>query len=94
MTIEDIKKKVKPFLLEGGVKKAGLFGSVAKGLEREDSDVDILVEFGKENLSLLEFIGLKQALEEALGKKVDLVEYTTIKPLLRTRILAEEISIL
>ena len=52
MTIEDIKKRIKPFLLRRGVKKAGLFGSVAKGLAREDSDIDILVDFGKENISL------------------------------------------
>jgi predicted nucleotidyltransferase len=44
--------------------------------------------------SLLDFVGLKIEIEEALGRKVDLVEYDTIKPLLKDRILREEVPIL
>jgi predicted nucleotidyltransferase len=72
--------------------KAAIFGSVARGESREGSDVDILVEVGPD-LSLLGFAGLKQDLEDALGRPVDLVEYSTIKPLLRDRILAEQVVI-
>ncbi len=43
---------------------------------REDSDIDILVEIEKD-ISLLDFVGLKLEIEEALGRKVDLVEYNT-----------------
>jgi predicted nucleotidyltransferase len=45
-------------------------------------------------MSLLGFIGLKLALEEALGKKVDLVEYSAIKPLIKESILKEETRII
>ena len=94
MTINEIKRKALPVLRKYDLKKAGIFGSVARGELREDSDVDILVEIERDDLSLLDFVGIKLELEEALGRKVDLVEYDTIKPLLRERILAEEVPIL
>ncbi len=94
MTINEIKRKVLPVLRKYDLKKAGIFGSVARGELREDSDVDILVEIERDDISLLDFVGIKLELEDALGRKVDLVEYDTIKPLLRERILAEEVPIL
>ena len=94
MTIEEIKRRVLPILRKYDLKKAGIFGSIARGELREDSDVDILVEIERDDLSLLDFVGIKLELEAALGRRVDLVEYDTIKPLLRERILAEEIPIL
>jgi len=91
--IEEIKRKILPILKPYGVKRVGLFGSYVRGEMREDSDIDILVEIEKD-ISLLDFVGLKLEIEETLGKKVDLVEYNTIKPLLRERILNEQVIIL
>ena len=91
--IEEIKRKILPILKRYGVKRVGLFGSYVRGEMKEDSDIDILVEIEK-NISLLDFVGLKQEIEEALRKKVDLVEYGTIKPLLKERILSEQVRIL
>ena len=91
--IEEIKQKVLPILQHYGVTRAGLFGSCVRGDLTKDSDIDILVEI-KEDISLLDFIGIKLKLEETLGKKVDLVEYATIKPLLRPYILDEQVIIL
>jgi len=54
-----------------GVRKIGLFGSYARGKVSEGSDIDIVVELVKPDLFYL--IGIKQALEEALGIKVDVV---------------------
>lgn len=54
-----------------GVKRIGLFGSYARGEVREGSDIDIVVELKKPDLFFL--IGVKQAFEEALEKKVDVV---------------------
>lgn len=91
-TIQEMKKSIVPILKRYGVKKAALFGSTVRGMPREGSDVDILVEI-ESDISLLDFIELKQALEDQLGRKVDLVEYSTIKPLLRERILREQVVI-
>ena len=55
--------------------------------------MDILVETRK-GTSLFDFIGIKLELEDTLGKRVDLVQYGAIKPLLRERILADEVRLL
>jgi predicted nucleotidyltransferase len=93
LTIEEIKGKVIPILERYGVKKAGIYGSVVRGESKTSSDVDILVEI-KSNMSLLDFIGIKIELEEVLKMSVDLVEYDTIKPIIKERILAEQVVIL
>jgi predicted nucleotidyltransferase len=93
ISIEEIKRKILPILERYGVKRAGLFGSCVRGEIKEDSDIDILVEI-ENDISLLDFVGIKLELEEALGRKVDLVEYNTIKPLLKERILREQMVLL
>ena len=75
------------------VRKAGVFGSVARGEATPESDIDLLVDAPKD-ISLLDFIHIMHELEDVLGRKVDLAEYDAIKPTLRERILAEEIKIL
>jgi predicted nucleotidyltransferase len=91
--IDEIRKKIAPILKRYGVKRAGVFGSCMSGKMREDSDIDILVEIEKD-LSLLDFVGLKLEIEDVLQRKVDLVEYCTVKPLLRERILNQQVTIL
>ncbi len=93
MDLKEIKNKILPILRSYGAKRAGLFGSYVRGEIREDSDIDILVEIEKD-FSLLDFVGIKLEIEEVLGREVDLVEYNTIKPLLRERILKEQVVIL
>ena len=91
--VEDLKRKILPILQRYGAKRAGLFGSCVRGDMKEDSDIDILVEIEKD-ISLLDFVGLKLEIEEVLGRKVDLVEYNTIKPSLKEKILKEQVVIL
>jgi hypothetical protein len=91
--VEHIKRKILPILRRYGVKRIGLFGSCVRGEMTPDSDIDILVEIDSD-ISLLDFVGIKLELEEALNRKVDLVEYSTIKPLLRESILSQQEIIL
>jgi predicted nucleotidyltransferase len=76
-----------------GVKRASLFGSSARGEDREDSDIDILVEF-EAGKSLLDLAGLKIELEEVLGRRVDLLTFNSLHPLLKDKILKEQKPIL
>ncbi|MEK6873255.1 MAG: nucleotidyltransferase family protein [Nanoarchaeota archaeon] len=92
--IEKIKMKIIPVLKEYKVTRAGIFGSYARGEQKKNSDVDILVEINDDNMSLLGFIRLKNILERALKKKIDLVEYSLIRKELREIILNDEIPIL
>ena len=91
--IEEMKNKIIPVLKEYRVIRAGIFGSYARGEQKKNSDVDILVKTGDE-MGLLEFIGLKLMLQRVVKRKVDLVEYETIRKELRENILNDEIRIL
>lgn len=91
--IEAIKTKILPVLKEHKVTKAGIFGSYARGEQKKKSDVDILVEVDK-NMGLLEFIGIKLDLQKAVKRKVDLVEYETIRWEIKDNILRDEIPII
>ena len=89
-----IKEEIKKILTENKdllksyrVKRIGLFGSYVKGQQREDSDIDVLVEV--EGLSLLDFVGLELRLSEIFGKKVDLVSVKALKPYIKPYILKE-----
>ena len=74
-----IKKleKEKNKLKERGVKKIGLFGSYAKGKQKNGSDIDFLVEF--KNISADNFFGLLFFLEKLFGRKVDIVEINSLR---------------
>ena len=73
MSIEEVKEKISPILRAYGIKKASVFGSVSRGDDRPDSDVDLLVELGPGPMGLIEYIGFIRKLEDVLGKDVDLV---------------------
>lgn len=92
-TIEEIKEKVTPILKEEGVKRSAVFGSVVRGEDTKDSDIDILV-MPPDGMSLFGFIGLQHKLEDTLQRKVDLVSYRAIHPLLKDTILKEQVSLL
>lgn len=89
MDFLQIQAQATPILAKFSVNKAALFGSTARGEANADSDVDLLVRFG-ETISLFDLIDLKLQLEDAFGKKVDLVQYDKIKPSLRSFILKDE----
>lgn len=88
MTVE-ILKIIKKF----NVVRAGIFGSYARGEQNKDSDIDLVVEF-KGRKSLLDLVSLQLAIEESLNKKADVITYNSINPLLKKRILSEEVRIL
>ena len=92
--IEKIKSIIIKILKKNKVTRAGIFGSYSRGEQNKNSDIDIVVEINDKNMSLIGFIRLKLRLEEVLGKKVDLVEYSAIKSLIKDNILKEEIRIL
>lgn len=89
MTIENIKERIIPLLKKYSIKRAGIFGSYANGMETDVSDIDVLVELGPE-IGLLKFVEIKLDMEDILNRKVDLVEYKALKPRLKDRILSEE----
>ena len=71
-----------------GASNLRVFGSVAKGADKEGSDIDLLVDV-RQGTSLFDLLGLQQDFEDALGMKVDLLTEPELHPLIRDRILAE-----
>jgi predicted nucleotidyltransferase len=91
--IEDIKKKIIPVLRHFRVKRAGPFGSAARGELRADSDIDILIEL-EDDLSPLDFVRIKQKIEETHSTVRLTSQYSTLKPLLKDQILKEQVTII
>jgi predicted nucleotidyltransferase len=71
-----------------GARNLRVFGSVARGDDRVDSDVDLLVDMDADR-SLVDVVGLGQDLEESLDRRVDVLTGASLHPVLRDRILAE-----
>lgn len=92
-TIEEMKARAVPILKEHDVVRSAIFGSYARGEETSDSDVDILVEFGKDK-SLLDLVGLELALEDVFKKKFDVLTYNSVHRLLKDIIFREAVQIL
>jgi predicted nucleotidyltransferase len=91
--IDKIKKKIIKVLKNHDVRRAALFGSIVKGKAGDDSDIDLLIEF-EGRKSLLDLAGLKLDLQELLSRKVDVLTYNSLHPLLKERILSEQVVIL
>ncbi|MDZ7587117.1 MAG: nucleotidyltransferase family protein [Patescibacteria group bacterium] len=70
----------------------GVFGSYARGEAKTNSDVDILIDYQKPK-SLFTLGGIVADLEKMIGKKVDLVKRTHIKPILKPYIYQDLITL-
>ncbi len=71
-TINEIQKIVTPIAIAHGVKRVSLFGSYSRGTANHNSDVDLLIEKGRE-MSLFQLSSLRLSLEDALKLPVDMV---------------------
>ena len=74
------------------IKRLSVFGSAARDELRDDSDIDVLVEF-KSKATFDGYMDLKFYLETLLGRKVDLVTHDAVKPRMRPMIEQEAIHV-
>ena len=82
MTTQAIQEAIAEYFKTQPVLKAWLFGSYARGEQREDSDVDILIVPDRTGrpFTLFTLGGMYMDLKELLGREVDLIEYGTLRP--------------
>mgnify|MGYP001602016641 CR=1 FL=1 len=92
--INKIKTPIVEVLKNHKIRKAGIFGSYARGEEKENSDIDVLIDVGGRKFSLLDLISLEMELEKRLGKKIYLLTYAWINSNLKKYILKDEVRII
>jgi len=72
-----------------GVRRLGLFGSFVRGEQREDSDIDFLVEFEPGQKTFDHFMNLAVLLEDLLRRRVELVTTDALSPYIGPQIMGE-----
>ena len=90
--IIDILQAHRPELRAEGIESLALFGSVARGEERDESDVDLLVEFNRP-IGMFHFLHVRRRLSELLGCDVDLVTRPALRQEMRDDILEEAVDV-
>ena len=86
--IHELRERIELIARKHGAIRLRLFGSVARGEERPESDVDFLVTLAK-GRSLMDRVHLKDELEELLGRRVELVSEKLVARRIARRVLAE-----
>lgn len=86
--LRDKRTEIFAIAAKYGASSIRVFGSVARGEDRPDSDIDFLMEI-EPGRSLLDQIALMQDLESLLGCKVDVAELETLHEKIRDRVLQE-----
>lgn len=91
---QSLRERMHDLQVRYGVKSLGIFGSYVHGQQKKRSDIDLLIEFDDHTpVTLVTFVALERELGNILGKKVDLVERNTLKPVIGKRILKEMIPV-
>jgi predicted nucleotidyltransferase len=81
-------RRLEPELARRNVARIGVFGSVARGDSTPDSDIDVLVQMTDEG-DLFDLVGVKNLLEQNLGRSVDVVPIGGLKQDVRDAVLRE-----
>jgi hypothetical protein len=92
ISITTVKKAIIPVLRINGVKKAAIFGSLARGEQNRTSDIDLIIR-APEKIGFFGLAGIQLDLEKAVHRKVDLVTYDGLHPLFKKDILKNNVKV-
>ena len=90
--VEAHREEILAIAARRGASNVRLFGSIARGQDGPESDVDLLVSF-ESGRSLLDLIGLKHEIEDLVHRPVDVVTDGALSPYIRDRVLAEAVPL-
>ena len=90
--LEEKREEIRRIAAKHGAMNVRVFGSVSRGEARQDSDLDLLVDTGRETSSWFP-AGLVLDLEEILGCKVEVVTQNGLNPYLKERVLQEALPL-
>jgi predicted nucleotidyltransferase len=85
------KERIAAFCLRHHIKKLAIFGSALRPDFREDSDIDVLVEFEPGHIPGLAFFTMQDELSEIMGRKVDLNTDQCLSKFFRNKVLQEAV---
>lgn len=88
MDLEPVMNRLRAACHAKDVAMLGIFGSVARGEDTPNSDVDLLVRLSKP-VGFVEFIALEDTFKEIFGRNVDLATESSLHPLIRKNVLAD-----
>ena len=91
-TLREKRDRILAIARQHGARNVRVFGSIARGEGKRDSDLDVLVEL-ELGRSLLDIIAIKQDLEDLLNTKVDVVTEAAVSPYIRDQVLRQAISL-
>lgn len=91
-SLPDLREAIATAAAACGASSVRLFGSAARGDERDDSDVDFLVRL-EPGRTLLDLMRLETRLEDLLGRPVDVVTEASLAEPMRSRVLAEAVRV-
>ncbi len=87
--LQERREEILEMALKHGAFNVRVFGSVARGEETENSDIDFLINYDINKISSWFPVGLIHDLEDLLGRKVDVVTETGLKERIRDRVLRD-----
>ena len=87
--LQERREEILEIALKHGAFNVRVFGSVARGEETENSDIDFLINYDINKISSWFPVGLIHDLEDLLGRKVDVVTETGLKERIRDRVLRD-----
>ena len=91
--LEQYQQLILPVLKKYLIKRAAIFGSFSKGIATSESDIDLLIEPEKD-FTLFKMLQLEQEISNIINRKVDLVEYGSLKQSIKDEVLLSAIPIL
>ncbi len=87
--LQERREEILEIAAKHGAFNVRVFGSVARGEETENSDIDFLINYDINKISSWFPVGLIHDLEDLLGRKVDVVTETGLKERIRDRVLRD-----
>lgn len=95
MDIEMIKNISTPIFRRYDIEKAYIFGSYSRGEQEKGSDIDFLIQYSPSaKRSLLLLVKLKNELEDALKKEVDVVTENALSPYIKDNLIKDKLVVM
>ena len=92
MDKQQLYQDLKQYLLKKDILKAAVFGSFARNEETDQSDIDLLIDV--KGMTMFDILRLEDELQSICNRKIDLVEYKAVKPLIHKYVFSNLVQLI